>query len=80
MTYRLSNRSAKADAKPSRPARRSRAMAGFLDYAGVLAAVAHMVWHHRLWWMIPLLLSLAFLGVLMFLGATPAGPLVYPVF
>jgi len=40
----------------------------------------HLVWSHRLWWMVPLLLALLVLGLLLTLQATPVGPLIYPVF
>jgi len=42
--------------------------------------LATMIWQHRLWWVVPLLVSLALLGVLLVLEATPVGPFLYPLF
>ena len=46
----------------------------------VLGALVHMVWDHKLWWMVPLLVALLLLGALLFVQSTPVGPLIYPVF
>jgi hypothetical protein len=46
----------------------------------VLADVVRLIWMHKLWWMVPLLLALLVLGLLVMLEATPIGPLLYPVF
>ena len=50
------------------------------DRLGVVGELVHLVWSHKLWWMIPLLLALLVLGLLLTLQATPVGPLIYPVF
>jgi hypothetical protein len=50
------------------------------DRLVVLADVVRLIWMHKLWWMVPLLLALLVLGVLVMLEATPIGPLLYPVF
>jgi hypothetical protein len=62
--------------RPSRGRRVSRAG----DRLVVLADVVRLIWMHKLWWMVPLLLALLVLGVLVMLEATPIGPLLYPVF
>ncbi len=46
----------------------------------MVGALVTMIWQHRLWWMLPLLIALLFLGVLMLLQATPIAPIIYPVF
>jgi hypothetical protein len=50
------------------------------DRLSVSADLINLVWRHKLWWMIPLLLAMAVLAVLVVLEATPIGPLLYPVF
>jgi hypothetical protein len=40
-----------------------------------------MVWQRRLWWMAPVLIAVLLVGAALFLvGATPVGPLLYPIF
>lgn len=39
-----------------------------------------LIWHHRLWWIIPVVLALVVLGLLLVVEATPVGPLLYPLF
>ncbi|HEV7566624.1 MAG TPA: DUF5989 family protein [Microbacteriaceae bacterium] len=39
-----------------------------------------LVWQHKLWWMVPLLLVMVVLAALVVLEATPIGPLLYPLF
>jgi hypothetical protein len=46
----------------------------------VSSELVYLVWHHKLWWMLPLLLALIVLAALVVLEATPIGPLLYPVF
>jgi hypothetical protein len=50
------------------------------DRASVSGDLINLVWHHKLWWMLPLLLALVVLAALVVLEATPIGPLLYPVF
>jgi hypothetical protein len=38
-----------------------------------------LIWHHKLWWLVPVLLALVVLGLLIVVQATPLGPLIYPV-
>ena len=54
-----------------------------LDVADRLAVSSDLiclVWRHKLWWMLPLLLAMVVLAALVVLEATPIGPLLYPVF
>jgi hypothetical protein len=60
----------------SRP-RRSQQVADRLSVSNDLVT---LVWRHKLWWMLPLLLALLVLAALVVLEATPIGPLLYPVF
>ncbi len=39
-----------------------------------------LIWQHKLWWALPILLALLLLSALLVLQATPLGPLLYPVF
>lgn len=55
-------------------------MAEVTDNAGVLADIVQLVWQKKLWWMVPLLLAMLLLAALVFVQATPIGPLLYPVF
>ena len=50
------------------------------DRFALTSDLAQLVWAHKLWWVVPLLLALLVLGVLLVLEATPVGPLLYPVF
>ena len=50
------------------------------DSLGTVGQLITLVWSRKLWWLVPLLLSLALLGVLLAVQATPIGPLLYPVF
>jgi hypothetical protein len=50
------------------------------DRLSVSGDLIYLVWRHKLWWMVPLLVAMAVLAVLVLLEATPIGPLLYPVF
>lgn len=50
------------------------------DRLAVSGDLVTLVWRHKLWWMVPLLLALVVLAALVVLEATPLGPLLYPVF
>ena len=50
------------------------------DRLSVSGDLVTLVWRHKLWWMLPLLLALIVLAALVVLEATPLGPLLYPVF
>ncbi len=64
--------------------RRSRSRRSFehqvSDRLSVSADLINLVWRHKLWWMVPLLLAMVVLAALVVLEATPIGPLLYPVF
>lgn len=42
--------------------------------------LVRLVWRHKLWWMVPILLAMILLAALVVLEATPIGPLLYPLF
>jgi uncharacterized membrane protein YoaK (UPF0700 family) len=50
------------------------------DGVAVSGDLISLVWHHKLWWMVPLLVVMVFLAALVVLEATPIGPLLYPLF
>jgi Family of unknown function (DUF5989) len=50
------------------------------DRVSVSSDLVYLVWRHKLWWMLPLLLAFLILAALVVLEATPIGPLLYPVF
>lgn len=50
------------------------------DRVSVSGDLVTLVWRHKLWWMLPLLLAFIVLAALVVLEATPIGPLLYPVF
>jgi hypothetical protein len=50
------------------------------DRLSVSADLIELVWQHKLWWMVPLLLAMALLALLVVLEASPIGPLLYPIF
>ena len=49
------------------------------DRAAVTFDLVALLWQHRLWWLVPCLVSLLILGALLVLQATPLGPLLYPL-
>jgi hypothetical protein len=50
------------------------------DRLAVSSDLVYLVWRHKLWWMVPLLVAMVVLAALIVLEATPIGPLIYPVF
>ena len=50
------------------------------DRLSVSGDLIDLVWRHKLWWMVPLLLAMVVLAALVALEATPIGPLLYPLF
>lgn len=50
------------------------------DRLAVSSDLVYLVWRHKLWWMVPLLVAMIVLLALVVLEATPIGPLLYPVF
>jgi Family of unknown function (DUF5989) len=69
----LSNQTTRREARPGK-------MSELSDNAGALGDLVLLVWQHKLWWLVPLLVALVLLAVLLLLEATPVGPLLYPVF
>src|ERR1700680_2033029 len=69
--------------RPSRSSPRrsskSAARANVDDRMALGADLARLIWQHKLWWAVPLLLALLVLGALLVLEATPVGPLLYPL-
>jgi hypothetical protein len=64
----------------SRPRPRRNVGTQVADRMSVSGDLVNLVWQHKLWWMLPLLLALIVLAALVVLEATPIGPLLYPVF
>jgi len=52
----------------------------FSDRLVVSRDLVALIWQHRLWWLVPVAVSLLILSVLVVLQATPVGPLLYPLF
>jgi hypothetical protein len=52
----------------------------FEDRADSVSQIVQLVWAHKLWWLIPLVISLVFLGLLLLVQASSVGPMLYPVF
>lgn len=50
------------------------------DRLSVSSDLVYLVWRHKLWWMVPLLIAMIVLAALIVIEATPIGPLLYPVF
>jgi len=75
----LKDPAAKARVRPrSRAGRRTSQQVS--DRLSVSGDLVYLVWRHKLWWMVPLLIALIVLAALIVLEATPIGPLLYPVF
>ena len=49
------------------------------DRIALSADLVRLIWQHKLWWAVPLLVALLVLGALLVLEATPFGPLLYPL-
>ena len=47
---------------------------------GLLIEFAHFLRYNKKWWLIPILVTLALLGVLVFLSSTTALPWIYAIF
>lgn len=50
------------------------------DRLSVSGDLVRLVWRHKLWWMVPVLVAMVLLAALVVLEATPIGPLLYPLF
>lgn len=50
------------------------------DGLSVSGDLVRLVWRHKLWWMVPILIAMVLLAALIVLEATPIGPLLYPLF
>lgn len=50
------------------------------DVVSTVGEIGRMVWARRLWWLIPVLLTLVLLGGLFAVSSSPVAPLFYPLF
>jgi hypothetical protein len=50
------------------------------DQLALTRDIAGLIWQHKLWWLVPVLVALLALTLLLVLEATPVGPLLYPLF
>jgi hypothetical protein len=64
----------------SRPRARRKVGRQVADRWSVSADLINLVWRHKLWWMLPLLVAMAVLVILIVLEPTAIGPLLYPLF
>jgi hypothetical protein len=62
------------------PTRSSSRRTRLADQFAVGRDLIGLIWHHRLWWAVPVLVAVLLLSVLLVLQATPLGPLLYPLF
>ena len=54
---------------------------GLLTNFSVLGSVFHMLWAHKLWWLIPMVTVLLVFGLLLvFATTTGLGPFIYTLF
>ena len=47
---------------------------------GLISEFVMFMAENKMWWLTPILIVFALLGVLLVLGATPAGPFIYSLF
>ena len=47
---------------------------------GLLMEFVDFLRYNKKWWLVPILITLAFFGVLVFLSSTPALPWIYAIF
>lgn len=53
----------------------------WIERGVVIRSLFRFLWQQRLWWMIPMVVVLLFLGLLLFVGLqTPMGPFIYTLF
>jgi hypothetical protein len=50
------------------------------DQLALTRDVVGLIWQHKLWWLVPLLVAMLALTLLLVLESTPVGPLLYPLF
>ena len=62
---------------PSTRTKRNATRAEVDDRVALATDLVRLIWQHKLWWAVPLVLALLVLGVLLVLEATPVGPLLY---
>jgi hypothetical protein len=54
--------------------------AGLDDQLALSRDLLGLIWQHKLWWLVPVVVALLVLSALLVLEATPVGPLLYPLF
>jgi hypothetical protein len=55
--------------------------AGYLLRFGILGELFHFLWARKLWWLIPMVLTLILLGILLiFAQGSVVGPFIYALF
>ena len=47
---------------------------------GILQEVFDLLRHNKKWWLVPILVALALVGVIVILGTTKAAPFIYTLF
>jgi hypothetical protein len=50
------------------------------DQLALTRDIVELIWQHKLWWLVPLLVAMVALTLLLVLESTPVGPLLYPLF
>jgi hypothetical protein len=50
------------------------------DQLALTRDIVGLIWQHKLWWLVPVLVALLALTLLLVLEAAPVGPLLYPLF
>ena len=54
---------------------------GFITNTGVVGELFTALWHHRRWWLIPMVVILVAIGLLLVLASTSGiGPFIYALF
>jgi hypothetical protein len=47
---------------------------------GILAEYWYFLWHHKAWWLLPILVMLLLFGAFLMLTQTAAAPFIYTLF
>jgi hypothetical protein len=51
------------------------------SYVGVVAQLGHFLWARKLWWLVPIIVSLLMVGLLVVLASSsPVSPFIYTLF
>jgi len=61
--------------------KKNQPLALYTEYVSMTSVLVRFFWARRLWWLVPVIVAMALVGVLTFLASTsPAAPFIYTLF